>query len=494
MRSPVQHSDPDDFELARRVSHGDGAAFATLDARHRNALQRYASTLLRRSEHDAEDVVQDVLIRAHQALRAGDVPDELRPWLYRLTRNRAIDEVRRKRWGDESLDSDHAFTGDGREDPETVLRRKEAVRRLIEDLADLPVKQRVALLARELDDQSPEQVAAQLGVSVMAAHKLTSRARENLIKTRDARDAACLEIRGTLLDAHGRGARPSEHAVRHVKGCAGCRAYQREIRLLTKRLQALNPTLGLPILAGLVKLAGGGGAKTAAGAAAAIALAATGGIVVLDSGVHAPGDPAPFQLLSVRDSQGRKVTRGAPVPEGWTIVTARVRLPAGPDTIPNNRRAPYPGLTLTCPKDMRYAGLQFPNRELPTAVRINPAHNAVVGYSNSVRFRIAHLGLTQPEAFSFGINCRRLNSYGYIWPVTQNFKRALERGERRLGRVCPRSSGASVRDARGKTRGPFLLEPATPVAIQRRSSSGALTRVVSATGDQGWIQTPKLCR
>ena len=47
-----------------------------------------------------------------------------------------------------------------------MLRRKEAVRRLMEDLADLPVKQRMALLARELDDQSPEQVAAQLGVSV----------------------------------------------------------------------------------------------------------------------------------------------------------------------------------------------------------------------------------------------------------------------------------------------------------------------------------------
>ena len=218
------------------------------------------------------------------------------------------------------------------------------------------------LLARELDDQSPEQVAAQLGVSVMAAHKLTSRARENLIKTHDARDAACLEIRGTLLDAHERGARPSEHAVRHVKGCAGCRAYQREIRLLTKRLQALNPTLGLPILAGLVKLAGGGGAKTAASAAGAIALAATGGIVVLDSGVHAPGDPAPFQLLSVRDSQGRKVTRGAPVPEGWTIVTARVRLPAGPDTIPNNRRAPYPGLTLRRPHDWAAARPDRPHR------------------------------------------------------------------------------------------------------------------------------------
>ncbi len=158
----VLHRSRDDTELARRVSGGDSAAFALLDARHRNALTRYAGSLLRRSEHDAEDVVQDVLIRAHDALRAGDVPDDLRPWLYRLTRNRAIDEVRRKRWGDESLDSENAFNSDRGADPATVLTSKETLRRLVEDLADLPVNQRVALLARELDDRSPEEVAQQL--------------------------------------------------------------------------------------------------------------------------------------------------------------------------------------------------------------------------------------------------------------------------------------------------------------------------------------------
>src|SRR5919107_4697016 len=164
MASLLQRSRPDDAELTRRVAAGDGAAFATLDDRHRRALTRYARSLLRRSEHDAEDIVQDVLIRAHDALRAGAGPDELRPWLYRLTRNRVIDEVRRARWGDEALDDEAAALGDEREDPEAVLRRRESIRRLVEDLADLPVRQRTALLARELDDQTPEQVAAQLGV------------------------------------------------------------------------------------------------------------------------------------------------------------------------------------------------------------------------------------------------------------------------------------------------------------------------------------------
>src|SRR5215213_2258083 len=103
MVSVLHRSRHDDADLARRVAAGDGSAFAELDARHRKPLVRYARTLLRRSEHDAEDVVQDVLIRAHGVLVDGDLPRELRPWLYRLVRNRAIDEVRRARWGDEAL-------------------------------------------------------------------------------------------------------------------------------------------------------------------------------------------------------------------------------------------------------------------------------------------------------------------------------------------------------------------------------------------------------
>jgi len=63
----------------------------------------------------------------------------------------------------------------------------------------------------------------------MAAHKLAARARENLVKARDARDADCLDVRATLLDAHERGVRPSEHVLRHVKACGTCRVQRREI-------------------------------------------------------------------------------------------------------------------------------------------------------------------------------------------------------------------------------------------------------------------------
>src|SRR4051794_33977263 len=294
-----------DADLARRVAAGDDGAFETLDERHRRALVRYARSLLRRSEHDAEDVVQDVLIRAHAILRKGDGPDELRPWLYRLVRNRTIDEARRARWGADALDDDAVVAGD-REDPEAVLRRRETLRRLVDDLADLPVRQRTALLARELDDQTPEQVAAQLGVSVPAAQMLATRARENLVKARAAHDADHDDIRAALLDAHERGVRPAEHVVRHVKECDACRAYQRELRRLTKQLHGLHPAFALPLIGGAAKLLGGGGAKAAiAAGAAAVAIAATGGILVLEHDTVQSGEAAPFTLKGITSLVGR---------------------------------------------------------------------------------------------------------------------------------------------------------------------------------------------
>jgi len=481
----VLHRSQHDSELARRVSHGDAAAFATLDTRHRKALTRYAGTLLRRSEHDAEDVVQDVLIRAHQALRAGDVPDELRPWLYRLARNRAIDEVRRKRWGDESLDGE--LTGPGHEDPDSVLRRKETVRRLVEDLADLPVRQREALLARELDGRSPDQVAAQLGVSVMAAHKLATRARENLIRTRDARDADCPDIRASLLDAHERGARPSEHASRHVRGCDACGAYRRDIRRLSRQLHALNPVFGLPLLAGVVKLAGGGAAKTAAGVAAAAAVVATGGIIVLESDVRSSGDPAPFRLAGLRDVNGRPIKAGDPIPGRTAIVTALVDIPAGPA-----KAGALPTVTMTCPDRMRFAGYVEPERRI--ALDWQNTRETIPGYSTKARIDLRQRDQTRAVKGTIGIICKRPHANGSI----SDDPRRLRKGEQ-LAHVCPDDAQVSLFRSPGRGH-QTALSGGEPVAVQRRTPSGEWTFVAHdgspidpIAGRPGWIRTSELC-
>ncbi len=470
-----------DADLARRVAAGDSEAFAILDARHRKPLTRYARTLLRRSEHDAEDVVQDVLIRAHDALRAGNPPDDLRSWLYRLTRNRAIDEVRRARWGDEALAASAIVAADDRDEPDAVLRRKESVRRLVDDLADLPVRQRTALLARELDDQSAEQVAAQLGVSVPAAQMLATRARENLVKARDARDADCDGVRAALLDARERRVRPSEHALRHVKGCDACRAYQRDIRRLSTHLRALNPVLGLPIVAGLAKVLGGGGGGKAAAAAgvAAVVIAATGGVVVLSSDTARTGDPAPFRIKGFVPLTGKPITTADPIPSNTAVVTARVRLPAGAPK-PGERRS----VTLSCPPGMKVAGFQNPEQRFPLSYGLTK--DTIFGYSTRGRISFGRAVLPRAYEATVGLLCRRPDANGSI----VDNPRVPRRGEQ-PGRLC--ATREHLYHSPGKV---FVgtVDKGQPLSIQRRSASGRWVRVVTDARSAGWVRASALCR
>src|SRR5262249_18631652 len=87
-----------DQELVRRLRGGDKTAWDALDRRYRKALERFARRMLHDVAPDqVEDVVQEALWRAHRALMRDARVLELRPWLYRLTRNCCLDERARVR-------------------------------------------------------------------------------------------------------------------------------------------------------------------------------------------------------------------------------------------------------------------------------------------------------------------------------------------------------------------------------------------------------------
>ena len=98
-----------DARLIAAVRAGSDEAFAAIVRRHERALCRYAARLLHGSGHDPQDVVQDVFMRAHAALTGpAEREPDLKPWLFRMTRNRAIDVLRRRNLADASLDAEHA--------------------------------------------------------------------------------------------------------------------------------------------------------------------------------------------------------------------------------------------------------------------------------------------------------------------------------------------------------------------------------------------------
>ena len=84
-----------DEALVARVRSGVTRAFALIHARYRRRLLEFARRRLDARQGEAEDILQDVFIRAYRGLLTSDREIELGPWLFRITANRVVDELRR---------------------------------------------------------------------------------------------------------------------------------------------------------------------------------------------------------------------------------------------------------------------------------------------------------------------------------------------------------------------------------------------------------------
>ena len=84
----------DDPELVRRITNHDEAAFETVMRRYNGALFRVARAILKNTV-DAEDVLQEVFAAAFNAVLSDEREINVRPWLYRIARNRSLNHLRR---------------------------------------------------------------------------------------------------------------------------------------------------------------------------------------------------------------------------------------------------------------------------------------------------------------------------------------------------------------------------------------------------------------
>src|SRR5688500_12191557 len=187
---------PDDDTLVARVRAGDAAAFEALVARYRPRLVAHARRILGDRRDAADDVVQEALWRAHRALLRDDRTIALAPWLHKLTRNCALDEISRVVADSVPLDAPVAVPAlaSPESDPGVVHERRVAVRAMLAGIATLPYEQRHALLRLELDGATHAEVAEELGISAPASKSLVFRARSNLVKQDEARDATCTGV------------------------------------------------------------------------------------------------------------------------------------------------------------------------------------------------------------------------------------------------------------------------------------------------------------
>lgn len=167
---------PDD-RLVDMVRAGHQRAFEVIVHRYSKDLARYCARL-GLTDSRAEDVLQSSFMRAWLALARGTEVRELRPWLYRIVHNTALNAIRSSANALVALgDTDGV---DGLAAPDGDLELRIAVRAALAEVAALPPMQRDALLMSAVDGRSREEVASALGVSDGAVRGLLYRARATL--------------------------------------------------------------------------------------------------------------------------------------------------------------------------------------------------------------------------------------------------------------------------------------------------------------------------
>jgi RNA polymerase sigma factor (sigma-70 family) len=160
-----------DRRLVRLVREGYESAFEEIVRRYRRPLDRFAASIV---GGRSEDVTQDSFRKALEALRDGDAEVDLRPWLYRIVRNTALNDLRDRPPAAAELAED--LVGGGRSAATEAEERAE-VASLTARLRALPEKQRAALVMRELEGMSHEEIAAARGISGGAARQAIARGR-----------------------------------------------------------------------------------------------------------------------------------------------------------------------------------------------------------------------------------------------------------------------------------------------------------------------------
>ena len=281
-RSPLLRLQSDE-RLIALIRRGNSGAFEILVSRYHSRLLAFCRHLLG-SKEDAEDVLQEVMAAAFNAILADERPINVRPWLYRIARNRSLNHLRRiQAIGVDSMDIHFSEFGATTADK---VHDRERFRLLVRDIQTLPETQRTALVLREMDALSYEQIAEAMDTTVPGVKSLLVRARISLAEAAEARQLSCEEVRIELAEvAEGLRKRPEAIVRRHLRSCNRCATFQGQLKHTNKALAALLPIGPIALLRKLLIVHIGhsagtgsaGGVASAGTAGAASATTATGG-------------------------------------------------------------------------------------------------------------------------------------------------------------------------------------------------------------------------
>jgi RNA polymerase sigma-70 factor (ECF subfamily) len=173
-------TDIGDAELVAACLRGERGAFDLVVARHQRAVYQLCYRFVPNHE-DASDLTQDVFLRAYKGLRNFRGQSSLGTWLYRIGVNVCLNRVSSRALPTEPVDERHHIDTRSESAPDRVLRTERAAR-VRAAIAQLPRKQRAALILRMYHDMAHHEIAEALGSSVGAVKANVFHALQNLKK------------------------------------------------------------------------------------------------------------------------------------------------------------------------------------------------------------------------------------------------------------------------------------------------------------------------
>lgn len=173
----------DEQRLIDRATQGDSAAFSELMSSHESRMYAVALRMCANRE-DAQDCLQDAMLRIYRSISSFKGNSAFSTWVYRITVNTCLDELRRRKSRaasslDSLLESGWAPTDDF-DVPERHAVVSEQRRVLDKAIAGLPEDMRAAVVLRDIEGYSYDEIAVMLDANIGTVKSRISRGRERL--------------------------------------------------------------------------------------------------------------------------------------------------------------------------------------------------------------------------------------------------------------------------------------------------------------------------
>lgn len=171
----------EDIQWIREVLAGNKQAYAHLINKYKNPL--YATILrMAKNPHDAQDLVQEALIKVYEQLGRYDETGSFAGWMYRVAINHCMDEFRKKRYKMQQIEMEEGSIV-STDTPELIFFKNEESRRLERLIATLPEDERIIILLRYVNELSYQEISELAEIPLATVRNKLHRAKKKMRET-----------------------------------------------------------------------------------------------------------------------------------------------------------------------------------------------------------------------------------------------------------------------------------------------------------------------